>query len=83
MTLTSQVFAGIEKPAGRAGNMRVAALVEAERYRTLAQRAIHTLHDLAAERDQLRDRYHRTLDEARALRGKLRRYTASAVGSAA
>ncbi len=38
---------------------------EAATYRLIAQQAIHALHDLTIERDRLRERYRRLLDESR------------------
>jgi hypothetical protein len=41
---------------------------ERDNYRALAQQAIHALHDVTADRDRLRQRYYRLLDEQRARR---------------
>ncbi len=56
----------------------VEALVEAAAYRQLAQRAIHTLHDLTVDHARLRNRHHRLLEEYRALRVRTRRPEAPA-----
>jgi hypothetical protein len=45
-------------------------IIEREAYRTLAQEAIHALHDMTIERDQLRTSQHRLINEVRALRLK-------------
>ena len=56
---------------------RVASLeADVQSYRLLAQEAIHALHDLARERDRLRERHHRLLNEYRALREDLLRAAA-------
>lgn len=47
--------------------------VEAQSYRTLAQQAIHALHDLQRLHDRQQDAAHRTLDEYRALRERVLR----------
>jgi hypothetical protein len=41
-------------------------------YRVLAQEAIHALHHITTERDRLRDRLYRLLDELRGLRQERR-----------
>ena len=51
-----------------AEDLAVEILGDAEICREMAQLAITALHDLTVEHDQLRDRYHRLLDEHRALR---------------
>lgn len=46
----------------------VEALIDSQSYRTLAQQAIHSLHELQAKHDRQEQAYHRALDELRALR---------------
>ena len=50
-----------------------AVLAEADRgaYRLVAVQAIHHIHDLQLTVDDLRQRYHRALDDARQLRGQI------------
>jgi hypothetical protein len=44
------------------------ARCDRESYRRLAQQALHALHAVTRERDQLRDRYHHLLERQRSHR---------------
>jgi len=58
-----------------ARDLVIDALVDAEAellerlatYRTLAHEAVHSLHEVTADRDRLRAQHHQLLDEYRAL----------------
>lgn len=50
----------------------VVLLQEAQSYRTLAQEAIHALHELQLRFDRQEQAYHRALDELKAQRGEQR-----------
>jgi hypothetical protein len=45
-------------------------MIERNAYRTLAQHAVHALHDMTIERDRLRTSQHRLINEYRPLRVK-------------
>jgi hypothetical protein len=49
-------------------DLLTATIIEAESYRTVAQQALHELHDLRVRHDHLSDRHRRLADEYRALR---------------
>ena len=54
-------------------DLLVEALVEAQSYRTVAQQAIHALHDLTQQHDRLRTSHHRLIDKHRRLRESILR----------
>jgi hypothetical protein len=57
-------------PAPISDDLLTDALIDAESYRTLAQQAIHGLHDLQQRHDRLVDQHHRLREELRARDGQ-------------
>lgn len=59
-------------------DLLVEAVLDAQAYRTLAQEAIHALHDLTQRHDRLREQHARLREEYRCLRATTMRTTAAA-----
>jgi hypothetical protein len=55
-------------PPQNGSDIIVDVLVEAQSYRVLAQHAIHALHDLQRQHNQLRESHLRLVDERRGIR---------------